>query len=128
MAGVYLALLLSVVASVAALNTTSLTEHMWLPGCLNQSLYTESILVYFNETDVLSADAFFSQSYVHQREKEYKSESVSRQGASPSNVRIDNSSTVSWLTHNQNADSLELWVDSPMKDHLVIRAGVETRR
>ncbi|KAJ9646315.1 hypothetical protein H2199_002364 [Coniosporium tulheliwenetii] len=91
-----------------------------------KQLYTESIIVYFNESQTLPDRDFFSQSFIHRSEKGWNS--LYRQGASPSNVLIGNESTVSWLEQASNPSSLELFVDPSVHDHLVIGAAVETKR
>ena len=87
--------------------------------------FTESIIVYFNETTDLSQDVWSVQEYVHQKEKGYSA--VYRQGTRPENVEIGNDSTV-WRQDVVNPYSLELFVDPAAKDHLVVGAEVNSLR
>ncbi|KAJ9655394.1 hypothetical protein H2201_008815 [Coniosporium apollinis] len=91
-----------------------------------EQLYTESIIVYFNESQTLPDQDFSPHSYVHRSEKGWNS--LYRQGASPSNVLIGNESTVSWLEQASNPSSLQLFVDPSANEHLVTGAAVETKR
>lgn len=91
-----------------------------------QQLFTESIVVYFNETETLPADVFATQEYEHKKELGWTS--IFRQGASPANVQISNTSQPTWLAHRQNPTSLELFVDPYTPDHLVVGGGIESVR
>jgi hypothetical protein len=87
--------------------------------------FTESIIVYFNETTDLSQDVWSVQDYVHKKEKGYSA--VYRQGARSENVEIGNESTV-WGQEVVNPSSLELFVDPAANDHLVVGAEVNSLR
>ncbi|KAF7508180.1 hypothetical protein GJ744_009477 [Endocarpon pusillum] len=88
--------------------------------------FTESIIVYFNETAELSQDIWSVQEYVHKKEKGYTA--VYRQGARLENVEIGNDSTVAWLQNEVNPTSLELFVDPATNNHLVVGAEVNSLR
>lgn len=87
--------------------------------------FTESIIVYFNETTESSQDVWSVQEYVHKKEKGFSA--VYRQGARSENVEIGNDSTV-WLQDEVNPNSLELFVDPATEDHLVVGAEVNSLR
>ncbi len=88
--------------------------------------FTESIIVYFNESTAVAEDVWSVQEYVHKKEKGYSS--LYRQGARPENVRIGNDSTVPWLQNELNPNSLQLFVDPASEDHLVNGGGIQSRR
>ena len=83
---------------------------------VSQQLYTESIVIYFNETETLPSD-FVAQTFEHKKEKGWTS--IYRQGAIPENVNIGNSSQPSWRESNTNPSSLELFCDPGNDKHLV---------
>lgn len=78
-----------------------------------EELFTDSIVVYFNETDQLPKD-FVVEDYEKKYEKDWNA--VYRQGANPSNVRLNQST------------SLELAVSPATNIHLVQGAGIRTAR
>lgn len=78
-----------------------------------KQVYTESIIVYFNETDTVPSD-FIVQDYQHRYEKEWNA--VYRQGADPSNVQANLS------------DALQLSVSPSTDIHLVTGGGIQTVR
>lgn len=88
-------------------------------------VFTESIIVYFNETTNLPQDAWSIQEYVHKKEKGFSA--VYRQGARSENVEIANDSTVR-LQDEVNPNSLELFIDPAAEDHLVVGAEVNSLR
>lgn len=89
-------------------------------------LYTDAIIVYFNETTTLPSDIFFAQDFAHTKELGWNS--IYRQGALPDNVLISNASQVQWLENVQNPDSLELYLDPSTNGHLVNGGSVKSRR
>jgi hypothetical protein len=62
------------------------------------NLFTESLIIYFNETNTVSDD-FILQSYENKYEKDYNS--VFRQGSNPVNIKLSNN-----LTRNSEPDKL----------------------
>lgn len=76
------------------------------------SLFTDSIIVYFNETDGLPSE-FVAEQYSNKYEKDWNA--IYRQGADPANLRPSN-------------DSLQLHVQPPTDDHIVQGAGLRTAR
>lgn len=78
-----------------------------------EELFTDSIIVYFNETSKLPDD-FVAETYAQKYEKDWNA--INRQGASPENVRFNDSR------------SLQLFVQPPTADHLVTGASIRTAR
>ncbi|KAF1950429.1 hypothetical protein CC80DRAFT_426977 [Byssothecium circinans] len=78
-----------------------------------ESIFTDSIVVYFNETDSLTQD-FIIEDYEKTYEKDWNA--IYRQGAAPSNVKFD------------KRDSLQLFVSPPSKGHIVKGGGIRTIR
>ena len=76
------------------------------------SLFTDSIIVYFNETKSLPTE-FVAEHYVNKYEKDWNA--IYRQGADPANLQLNNG-------------SLQLLVQPPTNDHIVQGAGLRTAR
>lgn len=76
------------------------------------SLFTDSIIVYFNETNDLPSE-FIAEQYTNKYEKDWNA--IYRQGADPANLRPSN-------------DSLQLYVQPSTDDHIVQGAGLRTAR
>ncbi|KAK5126407.1 hypothetical protein LTR85_010643 [Meristemomyces frigidus] len=53
-----------------------------------QQLFTESIIVYFNETDTIDSNVFTIQDYAHKKEQGWNA--IYKQGAKPANVQFEN--------------------------------------
>ncbi|KAF2015707.1 glycoside hydrolase family 16 protein [Aaosphaeria arxii CBS 175.79] len=79
-----------------------------------EELFTDAIIVYFNETDRIPDD-FVTEKYENTYEKDWNA--IYRQGALPSNVQLNGSSK-----------TLDLFVSPPTDEHLVNGAGLLTRR
>ncbi|KAF2255337.1 glycoside hydrolase family 16 protein [Trematosphaeria pertusa] len=78
-----------------------------------KELFTDSIIVYFNETTSLPDD-FVAEDYEKKYEKDWNA--IYRQGANPSNLHLNKS------------DSLQLIVSPATDIHLVDGAGIRTAR
>ena len=78
-----------------------------------KQLFTDSIIVYFNETSSLPED-FIAEEYAHKYEKDWNA--VNRQGAKPANIIFEPNKSV------------QLLVQPPTHDHLVYGAGLRTVR
>ncbi|KAF2474973.1 uncharacterized protein BDR25DRAFT_332220 [Lindgomyces ingoldianus] len=78
-----------------------------------KKLFTDSIIVYFNESTSLPKD-FEAEDYEHKYEKNWNA--IYRQGADPSNL------------HFNESESLQLFVSPPTSEHLVNGAGIRTAR
>lgn len=83
--------------------------------------FTESAIVYFNETEELPEDVFYAQQYVNQREKGWNTQF--RQGASVSNVQVGSNAS-----DRASTTSLELFVNPSTSDHVVVGGAVRTVR
>lgn len=108
--------------SSSALNITSSNNTDCSCGYYDdttQLLWTESIVVYFNETTEVPSDSFTVQSYTNDYEKDWNARY--RQSASADNLDFSN------VTSASNK-SLELWVSPPTKHHVVEGAGIKTVR
>ncbi|KAH7356166.1 hypothetical protein BKA66DRAFT_474071 [Pyrenochaeta sp. MPI-SDFR-AT-0127] len=79
----------------------------------SQKLFTESIIVYFNETTGLPNDLVV-EDYAQKYEKDWNA--IYRQGANPENIKFNNS------------ESLQLFVEPPTDTHLVNGGGIRTTR
>jgi hypothetical protein len=75
-------------------------------------VFTDSIIVYFNETSALPND-LVAESYTHKYEKDWNA--IYRQSADPSNIQFGN-------------DSLQLLVQPSTADHVVQGGGIRTHR
>jgi hypothetical protein len=79
---------------------------------LTGEVFTDSIIVYFNETDALPNDLIAEQ-YTNKYEKDWNA--IYRQAADPANLQFGN-------------ESLQLLVQPSTKDHVVQGAGFRTAR
>ena len=84
-----------------------------------RNLFTDSVIVYFNETKTLPSDSFVVQSYENKYERGWNTRY--RQGANASNVHLGTA------PGDTNA-ALELYVDPTDEAHLVVGGGVQTAR
>lgn len=82
-------------------------------------IYTDAIIVYFNETSTIPTQDFFRQDFVHK--KEYGWTTVYRQGAVLDNAFLTNFSDVS-------NNSLALVVDPATSNRLVKGGAIESKR
>lgn len=82
-------------------------------------IYTDSIIVYFNETSTIPDNVFYVQSFEHRKEIGWNS--LYRQGAVASNAVIGNSS-------GDTSSSLELYINPSTAEHLVDGGAIESRR
>src|SRR5436309_5445328 len=85
-----------------------------------ESLFTESTIVYFNETDHIPSDVLVVESFEHKYDRGWNA--LYRKGASPSNVQVVND------TSAQGVQSLALFCDASTPDHLVQGASLRTAR
>lgn len=85
------------------------------------TLWTESIIAYFNETNELPIPNFVEESYSHRYEKGWNTQF--RIGADASNIGLSNSSSPA-----KAATSLELQVSPYSSDHLVVGSSLRTSR
>jgi hypothetical protein len=85
------------------------------------SIYTDSLIVYFNETDALDPDVFVADNFAHRKEKGWNA--VYRVGAKSENAQFINDTQF----HPQ-LQVLELLTDPPTTEHLVYGANIESIR
>ena len=84
------------------------------------TVWTESIIVYFNETTTSTIPGFVKESYAHKYEKGWNTQF--RTGADRSNALFSNSTSL------RSPKSLELYVSPYTSDHLVVGSSVRTSR
>ena len=85
------------------------------------SIWTESIIVYFNETPNTPIPNFIGESYSHKYEKGWNTQF--RTAADISNINFSNS-TSSTRSHS----SFDLYVSPYTSEHLVVGSGLRTSR
>ena len=88
----------------------------------SQKRFTDSIIVYFNETTEVPTSAFLAESYRNKYEQGWNSQF--RQGADPANVRFDNSTSDS----STATSSLQLVLNAATEDHTCVGGGIRTLR
>jgi hypothetical protein len=106
------------------ISTTAINPELLAPNSPNcdcgyydsttNHIFTESIIVYFNETAVLPGD-FQPEVYTNHYEQNWNA--LFRQGSNSSNVLIDESS-----------GTLDLHVSPPTPDHIVVGGGIRSLR
>lgn len=89
---------------------------------VTENLFTDFLIVYFNETTTFPSDVFQTQDYENKYEKSWNARY--RQGADPSNVQITNSTSGG----NRNSSSLEFTMNPPTSHHLVKGGAIQTLR
>jgi len=88
-------------------------------------LFTDALIVYFNETTIFPYKDFTISNYTHKYEKGWNT--IYRGGAAFSNVQLSNASESS--TSNVVLDSsLKLYIDPSNDDHLVVGAEIRSLR
>ncbi|KAH9828472.1 Glycosyl hydrolases family 16 [Teratosphaeria destructans] len=115
-----------ILSSVLALATATATTPISQCACGFQdpdslAVYTESLIVYFNETDAIDSDIWDNERFSHKNEKGWNS--IYKVGADPSNVRFVND-TLS----KPPVQALELLTQPSDVDHLVKGAELRTIR
>ena len=86
------------------------------------NLFTDSIIVYFNETSAFPDHDFVAESYTNKYEQGWNS--VFRQAADPANVAFANDSSSS----SNSTSTLRLTVSPASTDHVVTGGGIRTHR
>ncbi|KAF7196599.1 hypothetical protein HII31_01969 [Pseudocercospora fuligena] len=90
-------------------------------------LYTESIIMYFNETTSVDQHVLRLMDYSHKNQKGWST--VFRQGASPSNVRFGNNGSLPWQDAvDGTAPRLEMILGARRFDHLSNGAELQSLR
>ena len=85
-----------------------------------EAVFTDTSIVYFNETDAIPDDQFVLESYEHRFDRGWNT--LFREGASIDNVAIGNDTTA------RNLTTLSLFCDPPTEDHLVVGGSLRTAR
>lgn len=114
-------LLVSLLAAFAAAVTPPSQCTCGYRDAETQQLFTESLIVYFNETDAIDPEIFTLQSYAHKKEQGWNS--VYRQGAKPENAIITNVTSI-W----PHVQALELQTDPWETNHTVNGGSLQTVR
>ena len=112
----------SLVVAVSGTSNVSTDCSCGFYDAVNDNLFTDSIIVYFNETTALPADDFLAESYMNKYEQGWNSQF--RQGASPANVDFGNSTTNS----SRALNSMQLFLNPSDPDHTVVGGGLRTLR
>ncbi|KAA8569942.1 hypothetical protein MFRU_005g00930 [Monilinia fructicola] len=87
-----------------------------------ENLFTDFLIVYFNETNTFPSEVFQNQEYENKYEKSWNARY--RQAADPSNVRITNSTAGSI----GNSSSLEFTINPSTSHHVVKGGAIRTLR
>ncbi|KAF7877150.1 hypothetical protein EAF04_000835 [Stromatinia cepivora] len=87
-----------------------------------ENLFTDFLIVYFNETTTFPSEVFQNQEYERKYEKSWNARY--RQGADPSNVQITNSTS----SGIRNSSSLEFTINPPTQNHLVKGGAIQSLR
>ena len=83
--------------------------------------WTESIIVYFNETDDPAIPGFIQESYIHEYEKGWNTQF--RTGANVSNIHLPN-----FTSAPGSLNSLEMEISPYNADHVVVGGSLRTSR
>lgn len=116
------------VAAVAGDNATLTSEcSCGFRDSQTGELYTESIIMYFNETNYVDQHVFRLMDYSRKNQKGWGT--IFRQGASPANVRIGNNGSLPWQNAvDGTAPRLEMILDARRFDHLSDGAELQSLR
>ena len=88
-----------------------------------KNLFTESMIVYFNESTALPIPDFVAETYSHQYEKGWNTQFL--EGADPSNLEITNLSSTANATE---PSALRMRVSPAKRNHLVIGSSLRSTR
>lgn len=116
----------TLIPTASAAKSTSEDCHCGFYDATAKNLFTESIIVYFNETTDLPIPGFVQETYTHKYEKGWNTQF--RMGADPSNVQISNSSLSSTDPNANETTSLSLHVLPAQNNHLVVGSSVRSSR
>ncbi|KAM0153733.1 hypothetical protein ACHAQE_007529 [Botrytis cinerea] len=111
---------LSLITNAGADSTSNCSCGYYDPA--TENLFTDFLIVYFNETTAFPSDVFQNQEYANKYEKSWNAQY--RSGADPSNVQITNSTS----TGIRNSSSLEFTINPPTSEHLVKGGAIRTLR
>ena len=85
------------------------------------SFYTDSIVLYFNETDHIDPAAFVAQDFTHKKEQGWNA--LFKVGAKADNARITNTTD-----DGNSVQALEMVLEAADDDHLVVGAHLQSAR
>ncbi|APA08881.1 hypothetical protein sscle_04g036510 [Sclerotinia sclerotiorum 1980 UF-70] len=111
---------LGFINEVAADSTSNCSCGYYDPA--TENLFTDFLIVYFNETTTFPSEVLQNQEYANLYEKSWNARY--RQGADPTNVQITNSTS----SGNGNSSSLEFTINPPTEQHLVKGGSIRTLR
>ena len=121
-----IALFTTLVHIASAANSTSDDCLCGFYDAREKNLFTESIIVYFNETIALPIPGLVQETYTHKYEKGWNTQF--RMGADPSNVDLSTSSLSSTDPNASQTTSLNLHVQPAQKNHLVVGSSLRSSR
>ncbi|KAF2166638.1 glycoside hydrolase family 16 protein [Zasmidium cellare ATCC 36951] len=92
------------------------------------SIYTDTLIAYFNETSSIDSTIFAAQDFAHRTQHGWNT--IFREGAKPQNVRLSNDSGVWHANQSANFEvpALELITDPGTADHVVYGGKLQTLR
>ncbi|GAB7365589.1 hypothetical protein MBLNU230_g6660t1 [Neophaeotheca triangularis] len=86
-----------------------------------EQVYTDALIVYFNETDTIDPEIFKLQDFASSKQQGYNS--VYKLGAKPKNAQITNDTYM-----RPRTQSLQLQADPPADDHTVYGGSLKSQR
>jgi len=100
--------------------------HSFLHTLIAEHVFTDSIILYFNETNALPIPGFVEEAYTHKYEKGWNTQF--REGADTSNLNVSSIDISSPSSTSSVNTSLELYVAASKPDHLVVGSSLRTAR
>ena len=120
--GIFIAVLCSVLLLLQPATALEVTEcSCGFQDERTASFYTDSIVLYFNETDSIDPAAFLAQDFTHKKEQGWNS--LFKIGAKPGNARISNTTD-----NGTPVQALEMALDAADDNHLVVGASLQSAR
>ncbi|KAI5363346.1 Putative glycoside hydrolase family 16, concanavalin A-like lectin/glucanase domain superfamily [Septoria linicola] len=93
----------------------------------SQEVFTESIILYFNETQSVDQHIFEVRNFRNKNQRGWSS--IYRQGANPANVQFGNNATWQWQDDlNRTQPSMQMILDPRRFDHLSVGAELRSMR
>lgn len=116
----------TLIPTAFAVNSTSDNCQCGFYDATAKKLFTESIILYFNETTDLPIPGFVQETYTHKYEKGWNTQF--RMGADPANIEISNSSLSNTDPTGNQTTSLNLHVLPARQNHLVVGSSIRSSR
>ena len=92
-----------------------------------QEVFTDSIILYFNETQSVDQHIFEVRNYRNKNQRGWSS--IFRQGANPANIQFGNNATWQWQDDlNLTQPSMQMILDPERFDHLSVGAELRSMR